>query len=425
MDYLNSLNSLGSVPGLDSIKELLKRLGNPQEELRVIHIAGTNGKGSTGAFIDKILVTSGYKTGRYSSPAVMDPLEIIRISEQNIDKKDFENTIEQVKTACDQMMAEGLNHPTRFEVETAAAFLYFSRQKVDIAIIECGMGGLLDATNVFDKVLCSVITSISPDHTSFLGETIEEIAKHKAGIIKEKCRVVTSNGNETVLNVLEQKAKQCHTKLVKTGPVENVITDDNFNLFFSYGNLCDIKSGLIGTYQVQNAALAIETVKLLDLNITDENIRKGIEMTRWEGRFEKIGNNPVFIADGAHNPDGAGALADSIKAYIHKENLTFLIGIFKDKDIYGILDKVMCFAKKAVVIETPDNARALKCDRLAEIISEKYDVEVSCYDNVADGVRHCYEITEPDSAIIAFGSLSNLKNINNEVRLIDNRRSRI
>lgn len=423
MDYLNSLNSLGSVPGLDSIKELLKRLGNPQEELHVIHIAGTNGKGSTGAFIDKILVTSGYKTGRYSSPAVMDPLEIIRISEQNIDEKDFENTIEQVKAACDQMIADGLNHPTRFEVETAAAILFFYRQKVDIAIIECGMGGLLDATNVFDKVLCSVITSISHDHTSFLGGTIEEIANHKAGIIKEKCRVVTSNRNENVLNVLEQKAKQCHTKLVKTGPIENVITDDNFNLYFSYGNFCHIKSGLIGIYQVQNAALAIETVKLLDLNITDENIRKGIEMTRWEGRFEKIGDNPVFIADGAHNPDGAGALAESIEAHIHKKNLTFLIGIFKDKDIYGILDKVMCFAKKAVIIETPDNARAMKCDRLAEIISEKYDVEVSWYENVADGVRHCYEITAPDSAIIAFGSLSNLKNIKNEVCLIDNRRS--
>ena len=192
----------------------------------------------------------------------------------NIDEKDFENVIEQVKASCDGMMADGLNHPTRFEVETAAAFLYFSQQKVDVAIIECGMGGLLDATNVFDKVLCSVITSISPDHMSFLGETIEEIAKHKAGIIKEKCRVVTSNSNKTVLNVLEKRAKQCHTKLVKTGPVENVITDDNFNLYFSYGNLCEIKSGLIGAYQVENAALAIETVKSLDLNVTDEKIRR-------------------------------------------------------------------------------------------------------------------------------------------------------
>lgn len=423
MDYLNSLNSLGSVPGLDSIKELLKRLGNPQNELHVIHIAGTNGKGSTGAFIDKILVTSGYKTGRYSSPAVMDPLEIIRISEQNIDEKDFENIIEQVKASCDGMMADGLNHPTRFEVETAAAFLYFSQQKVDVAIIECGMGGLLDATNVFERVLCSVITSISPDHMSFLGDTIEEIAKHKAGIIKEKCRVVTSNSNKTVLNVLEKRAKQCHTKLVKTGPVENVITDDNFNLYFSYGNLCEIKSGLIGAYQVENAALAIETVKSLDLNVTDEKIRKGIELTRWEGRFEKIGDNPVFIVDGAHNPDGAGALAESLKTYIHKKNLTFLIGIFKDKDIYGILNKVMCFAKKAVVIETPDNARAMKCKELAKIISDNYDVEVSSFEDVAEGVRHCYEITAPDSAIIAFGSLSNLKKIKNEVCLIDNRRS--
>lgn len=422
MDYLNSLNSLGSVPGLYSINELLKRLDNPQKDLQVIHIAGTNGKGSVGAFIDKILVSSGYKTGRYSSPAVMDPNEIIRLSEQNIDVRSFEKIIADVKLACDLMVADGLNHPTRFEVETAAAILFFKKHKVDYAIIECGMGGLLDATNVFDKVCCSVITKISLDHTAFLGNTLEEITAQKAGIIKKGCKVITNNKNSSVIEIIKTQSLNKNAELITTSEISDIITTDDFGMYFTYKNI-RYKSGLIGVYQAENAALAIETVKALDIGISDIQIKNGLEITRWDGRFEKISDNPIFIVDGAHNPDGAKALADSIEKFFGKNKLTFLIGIFKDKDIYGILDKIMKFASNVVVIETPNSERAMNAEVLAEIIKSNYDVPVCYFKDVATAVKYCYEITSSNSAIIAFGSLSNLKNIKNEVFEIDNRRA--
>lgn len=410
--YLDSVGRMGSVPGLTAIKALLLELKNPEKNLKVIHIAGTNGKGSTGAFIDKILTNAGLTTGRYSSPAVMEPLEIIRINGKNIGCGDFSEVVTEVRAARERLAEDNI-YPTRFEVETASAFLFFSRKKVDVAIIECGMGGLLDATNVFEEVLCSVITSISMDHTDFLGDTLEKIAFNKAGIIKDHCPVVTCNRDEAVAKIIEQEATLKKAPLIQ---VKDAVLSETGSqepeLIFSYEEYENLKCGLKGIYQTVNAATAIEAVKVLKnsgYDISDDNIRDGIENTYWPGRFEIIHNNPLVITDGAHNPDGARALSETLRYYFGNKKHTFLIGIFKDKDIYGILDEIMDLADNVIVIETPGNIRAADCEHVASIIKERYNINAEPFKDVKDGVLRCLELCT--DSVVTFGSLSNIKRI--------------
>lgn len=427
MKYLDSLNYLGSVPGLDTIKELLRRLGNPQKNLRVIHIAGTNGKGSVGAFLDRILSEADYVTGRYSSPAVINPLEIIRKSEKNISKTDFSKIITHIKTVCKSMVMDGFNHPTRFEVETACAFDYFNKKNTDIVIVECGMGGLCDATNVFDRVLCSVITSIDLDHMAFLGKTLEEIAEQKAGIIKPNCDVITNNHNEKVLCVLRKKADKLNAPLSVTAKTKDAEYDrDNFKLNFSYKNYKKITPGIAGSYQIENVALVIETIEALKRKgyiFTEKMIIKGIRTTKWEGRFELIKKKPVFVVDGAHNPAAARVLAESIRNYIGKKKIFLMIGIFKDKDVCGILNEIIPLVSEAVVVETPGNQRAMDCTQLSAIISDKYLVKSKSMKDIPQAVKYCLDNATDDDAIISCGSLSNIKAIKDEVKQYDNRQS--
>lgn len=410
--YLDSVGRMGSVPGLTAIKALLLELKNPEKNLKVIHIAGTNGKGSTGAFIDKILTNAGLTTGRYYSPAVMEPLEIIRINGKNIGCEDFSEVVTEVKAARERLAEDNI-YPTRFEVETASAFLFFSRKKVDVAIIECGMGGLLDATNVFEEVLCSVITSISMDHTDFLGDTLEKIAFNKAGIIKDHCPVVTCNRDEAVAKVIEQEAALKKAPLIQVkDAVLSKTGSQEPELIFSYEEYENLKCGLKGIYQTVNASAAIEAVKVLKnsgYGISDDNIRDGIENTYWPGRFEIIHNNPLVITDGAHNPDGARALSETLRYYFGNKKHTFLIGIFKDKDIYGILDEIMDLADNVIVIETPGNIRAADCEHVASIIKERYNINAEPFKDVKDGVLRCLELCT--DSVVTFGSLSNIKRI--------------
>ena len=413
MDFLDSLNSLGSVPGLTSIKELLHRLDNPETGVKVIHIAGTNGKGSTGAFIDSILCTAGFVTGRYVSPAVEDPLEIIRISGHNIDSDNFNKIIYRVKKSCEDMVRDGFMHPTRFEVETAAAILFFAEKNVDYAIVECGMGGLYDATNVFDNPVCSVITPVSYDHMQFLGNSLTEIAVNKAGIIKEGCPVVTSKQPKEVMDVLEKTAKECSCELIladcdKACNIEYRIGK------FDYKGINGLQTGLKGTYQIENAITAIECVRTIT-NINEEDIRAGLLNAKWNGRFEIVKGRPEVILDGAHNPAGAKALAESLKTFYPMGNLTYIIGVFADKDYKTVLEHTIKYAGRVITIETPDNPRALSCEVLADFIKKNYDISVYACKKIKDAVKLAYEITEQDSAIVAFGSLSHLSIIKGEI----------
>lgn len=414
-DYLDSLNRLGSVPGLDSIRELLYRLGNPQDKIKFIHISGTNGKGSVNAFISEILKTAGYRTGRYISPAVLSPLEIIQMNNkksfENISEDEFADIVSEIAVKCDEMVADGLNHPTRFEIETTVAFVFFYRNKCDFAVVECGMGGLLDATNVINTTVCSVIMPVSVDHTSFLGDTLEKIVSHKAGIIKPNTPVICAKQQS-------QKAYDIILEAARNNNSECVIADTdimNVNygeiISFDYKGLTNIHISLKGIYQPYNAVPAIECVFMLrkyGYQIEDTDIYMGLRNASWFGRFTALGNNPDFIVDGAHNPHGAQMLAECLKTYYPQGGLTFIIGIFKDKDYKKILELCMPYAKNVFVIETPENIRSMPVKTLAEFIKNNYDVCVYTYETIELSVKKALEITTKDSAVIAFGSLSHL-----------------
>lgn len=421
-NYLESLNGLGSVPGLESISELSRRLGNPEKSMRFVHIAGTNGKGSVGAFVTSVLIAAGYRTGRYLSPAVKESLEIIQCNNLNVLPEDFADIITVIKKICDGMVAGGLPHPTRFEVETAAAFMYFVRQKCDIAVVECGMGGLLDATNIITNTECAVITPIALDHTDFLGDTLDEIAVHKAGIIKNGCEVVYSSVNPLVNAIIEKKALSlgCPLTAVHTDGIKWRIA--NGGIVMEYGKYSDLTVNLAGIYQVQNAALATECIQALcrrGYTVDDSALYSGLWDVRWFGRFQKIGSSPDFIIDGAHNPAGAMALAESLKAYYPDGGLTFIVGVFADKDYKTILEYVMPMARLVYTVSTPDNSRALSSKTLAEYIKKYYDVmdiSVQSCETVGEAVEFAMERTDVSGAVIAFGSLSHLALIEREYR---------
>ena len=431
LDYLESLNSLGSVPGLASIMELLSRLNNPHRQLKIIHISGTNGKGSVGAFVDRILVEAGYTTGRFSSPAVMNPYEIIRINGEDIGEEEFAKAIFEIKKVCENMVKDGLSHPTRFEIETAAAYLIFAGLKVDYAVIECGMGGTLDATNVSEKTLCAVITPISVDHTAFLGDTIEEIAMHKAGIIKNACSVITTDANNPVMDIIKAETvkKNGELTVVDSAYISDVLYDsENMVTEFSYGDYKKLRIRLSGTYQCNNAILAIETIKALikkGAGISAEALYRGLYEACWSGRFERICREPEFIIDGAHNPAGAKALANSLFSYYGNKKFVFILGVFKDKDIDGILKEIAVFASEIITIETPQNQRAMDCKILADIIKNNYNITISMFKDIGEAVEYAFDVCHGDNGIVACGSLSNLKRIKDEVRLYVDRRKGI
>lgn len=414
MEYLDSLNKLGSVPGLDSIRELLCRLGNPQDKVKFIHIAGTNGKGSVSAFISSILIEEGYRIGRYNSPAVLSPLEIIKINTDNISENKFAEIISIIRVKCEEMMVDGLAHPTRFEIETAAAFIFFTACQCDYAVVECGMGGRLDATNVINTAICSVITPISVDHTAFLGNTLSEIAEHKSGIIKNGVPVVSGIQHSEAADVIEGYARHNNSEYVFLGKNITNIKYNRNGICFGYKDFSDIEISLLGTYQPYNAATAIECILMLRKNgvqISDESVYNGLRNAEWFGRFTRLGMMPDFVVDGAHNPEGSYVLSECLKKYYPEGGLTFIIGVFADKDYQKILEHCILYADKVITIETPDNSRALSSKALAEFIKNNYDVCVHNYNNIDEGVQFALNNTQPDKAVIAFGSLSHLSDI--------------
>ncbi len=422
--YLKSLDSLGNVLGLDSIRELLKRLGDPHKKMKFVHIAGTNGKGSVGAFVASVLAKAGIRAGRYLSPAVKCPLEIIQCDNRNIHSTKFADIVSRIKPICEGMLSCGLPHPTRFEIETAAAFVFFTEQKCDIAVVECGLGGLLDATNVIENTECAVIAPISKDHTAFLGDTEEEIAVQKAGIIKRGSGVVYAAGEYGVNRVIEEKAAEfgCPVTAVYQDKIRWRL-DGSGALVMDYGNYSDAVIGLRGIYQTVNAALAMECLEALKArgyNIPKDAVYTGLAKTRWFGRFERLGSNPDFIIDGAHNPAGAAVLAQSLNTYYPGGGLTFIIGFFADKDYPRILEIIIPMAARIFTISTPDNPRALSAKTLAEYIKKYYDVvgvSVTECASVKEAVNAALLYTKPDGAIVAFGSLSHLSLIEDEYRL--------
>lgn len=410
-EYVTDLGRFGSVLGLCNIKELLKRLDNPQDRINVIHVAGTNGKGSVIAYLSTILTEASYKVGKYTSPAVFQYLEKYQINNKNMSEKDFGIIAERVKTAVDSMISEGLNQPTQFEVETAVAFEYFVYSGCDIVIIETGMGGDTDATNVCNKVLASIVMSISLDHMQYLGDTLEEIARHKAGIIKKDCPVVLYRQSEEVMQVIKGYADKLNAPVIVAG------TDNYCKEPFDYKTVDgfiyeNVVPGLKGHWQINNAMVAIETVEVLKKQgfcISIENVIEGLKNTVWPGRFEKISDEPHIIIDGAHNPGAAKQLRQTILRDYGKTKLIYIMGVLADKDFSEVISLTADLAVKIITI-TPENQRALGGEKLAEAVSKinKNVVAASDIESAVDMAKREYNRIDGEKMILAFGSLSYL-----------------
>ncbi len=422
-EYLEKVKLLGSVLGLNSIKELLKKLNNPEKNLKVVHITGTNGKGSVMAFVQSILMEAGYKVGRYCSPAVFDEREIIRINDEYISEEKSAEIITKIKKMCDEMQKDGLAYPTSFEIETAQALLYFYEQKCDIVLIECGMGGETDATNVFDKVLCSVISVISLDHMQYLGESIKDIAYVKSGIIKKECPVVISKQDRNVTKVIKEVCDKRTSKLIITSDEKNVAVKE-FKTYFDYKasneKIYHIILNAMGTYQIINAKTAIEVALVLEKSgfLVEKFIEKSIEQTIWPGRMDVISRKPLIIMDGAHNPGAVLELRKTIDLYFTNNKITFIMGVLSDKNFLEEA-RIIGDAAENIITITPDNQRGLDSRSLAKVL-RKYNPNVVAAESMEDGVDKALESVEGGQSdmILAFGSLSYLRDLKKVIKEI-------
>lgn len=419
--YIEEIGKYGSVPGLDSIKELCRRLGDPQEELLFVHIAGTNGKGSVLAYISTVLQEAGYRTGRYLSPTISDYRERIQVGGKMISKEGLCRHLETVKNAAEEMVKEGKPHPTAFEMETALAFLYFREKKCDIVVLEAGLGGSLDATNLVTTTVVSVIASVSRDHMAFLGETLSEIAENKAGIIKKGVPVVSMEQEPDAMQVIRRAAKEKGSRLViaskeKAKNIRYGVEKQKFD----YKQYKKLEITLAGQCQIDNCILAIEALLALSergFPVKENALREGLKKTVWKGRFEVIAKKPFFIVDGAHNEDAAKKLAASIRFYFTNKKIIYIMGILKDKEYEKIIAETYRLAEQIITVATPKNARAMPAYELAKAVKE-YHPNVTAADSLEEAVEMSYLLADKDSVIIAFGSLSFLGQI---MTIVENR----
>lgn len=420
MDYLESLGSYGIVPGLDNMVNLCGKLGNPQDKLHIIHIAGTNGKGSVLAYLSTILQCSGYKCGRYISPVIFEYREKIQINQKPISQNKLTTYVEKVKEACEELLAEGKPHPTQFEFETALSFLYFMEEKCDVVVLETGMGGRLDATNIIKKPLLTVLASISMDHMKFLGETLTEIAREKTGIFKPGCPVVTMAQEPEVMEVIRTKAGEWNNPVHVAEPERaRKIRYGLETQKFTYKGYEDLAISLAGKHQIQNAMLAVEVTDCLNeiskspsrentekkIVISEKHLRKGLLETKWPGRFNVIGKKPLFITDGAHNEDAAKKLADSIRFYFTNRRIVYIMGVLKDKEYEKMIAETYAYAAQIITITTPDNPRALPALELAQAVKD-YHPNVTAAASLEEAVEIAYLLAKKEDVIISFGSLS-------------------
>jgi folylpolyglutamate synthase/dihydrofolate synthase len=340
IDYIHNTHKFGMKLGLDNIKRLLMHLGNPQNNLKFIHVAGTNGKGSTCAFINSILLEAGFKVGLYTSPYLEEFEERMRINNQNIPKDKLIYYVEYIKPIIEKIVDEGYNHPTEFEIITAIAFKYFCDENVDFVVLEVGLGGRFDATNVIESSLVSVITTIDYDHMDKLGDTLEKIAFEKAGIIKENGTVVSFYQKDEALKVIEEVSGLKNASLSVMDMNDVKIKESNSNhQVFDYKNYKSLKIGIIGKHQVYNASLsimAVEKLKQYGINISEDVIRRGLSKTKWPGRIEVISKLPLIVIDGAHNPQGMAVLKEALNLFTYNR-LILVIGMLKDKDTDSML----------------------------------------------------------------------------------------
>ena len=413
LDFMDELKKSGIVPGLGSIKELCRRLGNPQDAFPCIHIAGTNGKGSVLAYLSTVYKTAGYRVGAFSSPAVFNPRETIRVDGKNMTKKAYTEGLEKIKEAVEAIKADGLPAPTAFEAEVALAFLYFADKNCDIVILEAGMGGREDATNLITRTLAAVLMPIGMDHMQFLGGTLDKIAYQKAGIIKKGCVAVSAvQQEEAAAEIRKEAEKQGGSLFFATVPEKKKygLKKQKFTYRDAFGTLHkDMEITIPGVCQTENAAVAIEVVEALNRQntfvVSEENLRRGLLETSWPGRFEVLREKPYFVIDGAHNEPAAKKLVQSVSAYFSNKRIIYIMGMLKDKEYEKVAEITYPYADQIITVTPPENKRALSAMDLAAAVSA-YHPRVTTAGSVEEAVEMAYLLAGKEDVILCFGSLS-------------------
>ncbi|MEE0872371.1 MAG: folylpolyglutamate synthase/dihydrofolate synthase family protein [Ruminococcus sp.] len=407
LEKIHSLLSLGSRPGLDRMRKFMDRLGNPQNNLCYIHVAGTNGKGSVCAMLSSVLVAAGYKTGLFISPYITDFRERIQINNRMIDKEVLAQAVEETFPVLEQLRSEG-TVITEFEYVNALQFYIHSRERCDVVVLETGMGGLLDCTNIIPPPLCAIITTIGLDHTAVLGDTLEEIAVQKCGIIKEDSAVVASAQCKEVMAVIEKTARERRVPLMQSQSVsaEVLRADLRGTLFRSNG--AELQIRLAGAHQLDNAKAVLAALQYLRLNdllsITDASVRNGLFAAANPARLQLLRDDPIVLLDGAHNPNGAEALRAALRSFLQGKRLFAVNGMLADKDIdsvIGLFDGMF----ESVFTVPVDNPRAISAQQLAEKWTAHCSRVQACGDP-GQGVELAIESAKAsDGAAVIFGSL--------------------
>jgi dihydrofolate synthase/folylpolyglutamate synthase len=407
LEKIHSLLSFGSRPGLDRVLRLLDAMGNPQDKLRYVHVAGTNGKGSTCAMLSSVFIAAGYKTGLFISPYITDFRERIQINNAMISKQELASAVEQTFPLVEKLNKEGVII-TEFEYVNALQFYIHAKAECDVVVLETGMGGLLDCTNVIKPPLCSIITTIGLDHTAVLGETIEEIAAQKCGILKQNSFAVTSKQDERAMSVIEKTARNIKIPLAKSESVELDIKSVSLSgSVFEY-NGCEMHLRLAGEHQLENAKTALAAIEVLRLNglmnITDSEIAQGFARAVNPARLELLSQNPVVVLDGAHNPNGIEALKRAIEQFLPNRYIICIMGMLADKDIESSL-KLLEGAVNTIYTVPIDNPRALAPSSLTQKCA-KYIDEVKTFESAEHAFDVAYEQAKRSgSAIVICGSL--------------------
>ena len=405
LEFIQSASWLGSRPGLERITELMHRLEDPQNQLRYIHITGTNGKGSTAAMLSSILTRAGYTTGLFTSPHLQRYHERIQVNGAEISDQELCAMADAVRPAVEEMEAV----PTEFERFTAMAFLYFQRRGCDIVVLEVGLGGRLDCTNVIQAPEAAVITNIGLEHTEYLGDTVEKIAAEKAGIIKPGCDVVLYGQSAGAEQAVRKKCGECGCPLTVTDPAQETLVSRNLDgQVLHYRQRRDLSVRLLGTYQYKNAAVVLDTVDALvrrGWKIPESAVQAGLASVVWPGRFEVLRREPLVIVDGAHNPNGVTELAQCLRDYLPGRKFTFVMGVLADKDYSAMLDTVAPLARDFITV-TPDSHRALSSAELSDAIRVR--LRLPARDSggaIEDGLALAMASAKPDDAVCVFGSL--------------------
>ncbi len=409
IEYIHSVCWKGSVPGLERTQTLLKLMGNPEKKLKFVHIAGTNGKGSTAAMTASILRKAGYRTGLYTSPYIYRFHERMQVDGQEISDEDLVACTEFVKPLAESME----EHPTEFELVSCIAFAYFARKKCDIVVLEVGMGGAMDSTNVIEVPEVAVITNIGLDHTEVLGDTVEKIAATKAGIFKEGGHAVVYRGTPSVEKVFEDICKERNVSLKKADfDGIRLISHGLEGQVFDCGQRKNLFLPLLGSHQLHNAAVVLAVADTLieeGWKISEDNIRDGLRDTSWPGRFDIANRDPLFIIDGGHNPQCFEALVQNIRDYLSGRTIIALTGVLADKDYADMYRPVLPYVKQFVCI-TPPNPRKLDSEKLAGYLHNVGAKTTACQ-TIPEGVETAIRLAGREGVVLCFGSLYSIGEI--------------